>query len=126
MFVKPENRRRVDEALSIAGYRPISAPATCAGAQRAPPTRGVGAPATSSATGRLGRGPAVNYCLHTMAITQIRHDTRERAYYRWKRVGGKERQSTDRGSGVLADPEVQVAPGPVLGAEVTRAVEGQP
>jgi hypothetical protein len=26
----------------------------------------------------------------------------------------------------LADPEVQAAPVPVLGAEVTRAIEGQP
>ena len=32
----------------------------------------------------------------------------------------------DRGGGVLAHPEVQVAPGPVVRAEVARAVEGQP
>ncbi len=31
----------------------------------------------------------LNYCLHVMAITQIRHDTSGRAYYRQKRAAGK-------------------------------------
>jgi transposase len=31
----------------------------------------------------------LNYCLHIMAITQLSHDTRGRAYYRGKRAAGK-------------------------------------
>ena len=31
----------------------------------------------------------LNYCLHVMAITQIRHDGPGRAYYQRKRAAGK-------------------------------------
>jgi transposase len=31
----------------------------------------------------------LNYCLHIMALTQLSHDTRGRAYYRGKRAAGK-------------------------------------
>jgi transposase len=38
----------------------------------------------------------LNYCLHTMAITQIRHDGPGRSHYRGKRATGKSHEEAVR------------------------------